>query len=178
MRNIRGFTLIELLIAIAILGILAALALSGSNNLAQNNRSEAFLLDLKRTISFARAKATTSDEIVIACPVNPSKLATRSNMSCENNWSNNNVIVFIDADNSGAFDNNDTLLRAMDLLPNGDKLTFNGSLRIRFDSSGRVTSSTGRFIYCPSGGDEKSKELTLAVSGNAFYKGDVTQSCP
>ncbi|MBE0367283.1 hypothetical protein PAUR_a0620 [Pseudoalteromonas aurantia 208] len=63
------------------------------------------------------------------------------------------------------------------MLPDGDKLTFSGSSSIRFDSSGRVTSTVGSFIYCPAGGDGKSKALKLALSGNAFYTGDVDQNC-
>lgn len=178
MKKTNGFTLLELVITVGILGIIGSLALSFNNSLVQNNRAEAFLLELKRTISFARAKATTSDEIVITCAVSPTRLASRSNMNCRSNWSRNNIIVFIDADNSGAFNGNrDTLLRAMDLVQSTDELTFSGAQSIRFDSSGRVTSNVGSFIYCPDNTNENNKTLRLAVSGSAFYAGDSSLGC-
>jgi type IV fimbrial biogenesis protein FimT len=177
MKKSRGFTLIELMVAITILGILASIALFSNSNITQDNKAESFLLDLKRTLSFARAKATTSDEIVIACPVTPDELAARGTMTCKTNWSKNNIIVFVDADNNDRHNAGDTLVRVMDLVKANDKLTFSGEAIIRYDSSGRVTSRVGDFLYCPVGSEENNQQLTLALSGNAFYSGDSENKC-
>ena len=92
----RGFTLLELLITIAILAILVTLSFAGNTDLNEKTRAESFMLELKRHITFARAKATTSDEIVILCPVDATKLAANENLTCINNWKNNQIISFID----------------------------------------------------------------------------------
>jgi len=174
----RGFTLLELLITIAILAILVTLSFSGNTDLNDKTRAESFMLELKRHITFARAKATTSDEIVILCPVDPTKLSAKENLICLNDWKSNQVISFIDKNNNGSYEvNDDDLLRVMDKLTTNDNLKA-PDIRLRFDSSGRVVNTNaGQFIYCPKNETEHAKALTLTLGGTALYNGDSSLGC-
>tara|TARA_Y100001956_G_scaffold82748_1_gene105357 strand:+ start:4672 stop:5247 length:576 start_codon:yes stop_codon:yes gene_type:complete len=174
----RGFTLLELLITIAILAILVTLSFAGNTDLNEKTRAESFMLELKRHITFARAKATTSDEIVILCPVDATKLAANENLTCINNWKNNQIISFIDKNNNGTYEvASDDLLRVMDKLIANDNLKAPDT-RLRFDSSGRVVNTNaGQFIYCPLNQTEHAKALTLTVGGTALYNGDSSTGC-
>lgn len=174
----RGFTLLELLITIAILAILVTLSFAGNTDLNEKTRAESFMLELKRHITFARAKATTSDEIVILCPVDATKLAANENLTCINNWKNNQIISFIDKNNNGTYEvASDDLLRVMDKLIANDNLKAPDT-RLRFDSSGRVVNTNaGQFIYCPLNHTEHAKALTLTVGGTALYNGDSSTGC-
>ena len=64
----NGFTLLELMVTVAIVGIIASIAIWNSSDMLEENRAENFLLELKRNISYARAQAASTDEIVIICP--------------------------------------------------------------------------------------------------------------
>ena len=62
-----------------------------------------------------------------------------------------------------------------EISPN-DRISFADN-SIRFNSSGRITTTPGNFIFCPNNGTENNKALTLALSGTAFYVGDTKSSC-
>ena len=78
----KGFTLLELMVTIAIVGIVAAIALWDSSDLLENDRAESYLQELKRSISFARAKATSSDAIVVVCSGATANIESNTAMNC------------------------------------------------------------------------------------------------
>ncbi|BED89795.1 hypothetical protein PspMM1_22630 [Pseudoalteromonas sp. MM1] len=176
-----GLTLLELMVAVAIVGIIASIALWDSSDMLEENRAESFLLELKRNISFARSQAASTDEIVVLCPTGQGRIKnSKDTFNCNKKWDENKIIaVFIDVDNDGHYNGaTDTLLRVMEEISDNDKLTFTGNdRRLRFNTSGRITTNPGDFVFCPNGGTENNKALTLSQSGTAFYTGDTTQTC-
>lgn len=181
MKKIQyGFTLLELMVTVAIVGIIATIALWNSSDMLEENRAENFLLELKRNISYARAQAASTDEVVILCTGPYGKVKRNEEFSCTKKWDENRVItVFIDMDNNLTYNpSTDTILRAMNKIKGNDKVQFTGNEKsLRFNTSGRITTSPGDFIYCPNSDNENNKALTVSQSGTAFYLGDTAQKC-
>lgn len=176
----QGFTLLELMVTITIVGIIAVIALWDSSDLLEKDRAESYLQELKRNISFARAKATSSDSLVVVCAGSTTNIENNSRVTCSNNWQEGTVFVFYDANQNGVYNpaQNDKILRVMKELPTSSRLQFSGGNSLIFDTSGMITTTAGAFIYCPSKADgDNNKELTVFKSGTALYNGNTTKSC-
>ncbi|GAA58886.1 type IV fimbrial biogenesis protein FimT [Pseudoalteromonas sp. BSi20652] len=176
-----GFTLLELMVTVAVVGIVASIALWNSSDMLEENRAENYLLELKRNITYARSQAASTDEIVVICAAQQGEVKNQNNtMQCRARWDRNKIIiVFIDGDNSGHYNSTtDSLLRVMEKISLDDKVKFTGnSRRLRFNTSGRITTNPGDFVFCPNNGANNNKALSVSQSGTAFYIGDTAQTC-
>ncbi|MBH0089237.1 GspH/FimT family pseudopilin [Pseudoalteromonas sp. NSLLW218] len=177
----NGFTLLELMVTVAIVGIIASIAIWNSSDMLEENRAENFLLELKRSITYARSQAASTDEIVILCPAQEGAIKQANDeFECQQEWDTNKIIVvFVDADNNGSYNvANDALLRVIEDIPATDSLSYSGDeTNLRFNTSGRITTNPGDFIYCPNNDNENNKALTVSQSGTSFYTGDTAQTC-
>ncbi|CAM4324502.1 GspH/FimT family pseudopilin [Pseudoalteromonas ostreae] len=175
----HGFTLLEVMVTLAIVGILASIAFWNSTDMLENNRAENYLLELKRNISFARAKATSTDSLIVVCSGDTTQIERDRKVTCLNDWNNGSIIVFYDSNSNGIHNprRGDKILRVMEEIPQSSKLTFTGDSSLVFDASGRITSNPGTFIYCPNKDNENNKALTVTQSGTAFYNGDTENTC-
>ena len=177
----NGFTLLELMVTVAIVGIIASIAIWNSSDMLEENRAENFLLELKRNISYARSQAASTDEIVVICAAQHTEVKNNdAYLKCRNKWDKNKtIIVFIDKNNNGHYDSStDSLLRIMEKISLNDKIKYTGNdRRLRFNTSGRITTNPGDFVFCPNNGSENNKALTVSQSGTSFYTGDTAQTC-
>ena len=91
-----GFTLFELMIAVAIVGILLAIAAPNYRDAMMNVRISAQANDLMSDLALARSEALKRNLPVFLC-------ASKDGKTCAGGWSDG-WIVFTDADNDGVLD--------------------------------------------------------------------------
>ena len=180
----QGITLLEVLTAVAVLGIVAAISLPALGPMLEADRASNFIDEFSRTIKYARAKASSTDEFVIVCPIaDPS-----SGGSCTTDWKNNAIVAFVDVldgvDASGnpardgkLVPSKDQTLRVMSLPNEKDKVThLKGDGAIMIDGQGRI-SEEHQFVICPNGKNDHTSALQISISGNTWDLGSNVLTC-
>lgn len=148
-RNV-GVTLTELLVALSIVSILVALTMPNLGRYWQGQQSDVYIANLQRAIATTRSTAISSREITSLCPY--------AEGGCGNDWQLG-MIIFIDKNNDGIIDENETLLEKIIFTPNNSSVRWRasgGKNYLRYSPSG-VARQFGRFYLCDNNGD-----LTLA----------------
>lgn len=102
----RGFTLVELVVAIALLGIIMAIAIPSFTSIIQNNYAVSISNNLVNSLAFARSEAIKRNSPVSVCAT-----ADTNFNACGAQWALG-WLVFTDANGNGALNaGTDTLLR-------------------------------------------------------------------
>ena len=160
----RGFTISELMIGIAIVGILTTIALPQINNFTVGLRVDSEISELNRLLLTARNGAINSGNNVIVCPLSP---------KCSANW-HNEVSVFIDNNNDGDYDVNDTIIRVKAAINSNDKLQYAQNSLI-YTPSGILSSPpvATPFSYCPGENADKSRGIVVSASGRSYITADT-----
>ncbi|MGL1959518.1 MAG: GspH/FimT family pseudopilin [Colwellia sp.] len=167
-QKLAGFTLLELLIAIAVLGILTAIALPSLNDFLVRMRVDNEISEIQRLLLVARNTAINTEQNTTICPL--------SGGTCTTNWENE-LSVF--TNDSNTMDNNkynaatEQLVKVKDAIKNGDKLQLSTSI-IVYVPSGRTLSSTSKsFSYCPKNEADKSRGIDISISGRSYTSSDT-----
>jgi prepilin-type N-terminal cleavage/methylation domain-containing protein len=170
----EGITLLEVLIAIAILGIVSAIALPNLAPMLEADRADNFINELSRTIKYARAKATATDELVIVCPIsNP----TRGG-ACTANWQQDPIVAFVDIEQNLTLDQADDMLIRSMLPPNSNDnfKQIKGNSAVIVDAQGRINSEH-QFVICPNGKNDHTAAIQVNPSGNTWNLGRNVLTC-
>lgn len=140
--NIRAFTLIELIVAIAILGIIMAIAMPSFTSIIQNNYAVSISNNLTESLLFARSEAVKRNSPVTICAT-----ADNNFTSCGSQWALG-WIIFADVNGNASIDSGiDTILRVERLTgqnatltpsPNTNSATYN-NLGFPLPSTANVT---------------------------------------
>lgn len=170
----QGFTLLELMIGLAIFGIIAAIAMPSHKDQLEADRTINFIEEFNRNLKFARSTATTSDALVVVCPL----ISSSSDGACQTNWTTNSIVAFIDLNANGTFDSaTDTVLREMSKPYSKDLVQrSSGSSSIVFDAQGRV-SEQSTFVICANKENNNTAALSISASGNSWVLGKNVQNC-
>lgn len=137
----RGFTLVELVIAIAMLGIIMAIAMPFFTSIIQNNYSVSMSNNLTTSLLFARSEAVKRNSPVSLCATADSTFT-----SCGSQWVLG-WIIFTDANGNGVLNSADRILRIERLAgenasitpsPNINVVTYN-NVGFPMPSSANVT---------------------------------------
>jgi len=174
----RGFTMIELMMVLAIFAILVAIAFPGFEGLTATSRLKGESNGFRQTLAQARTTAINRGQRVTVCK-------TDSQTSCNNgaNWEDG-WIMFVDADEDGARDGGEALLRVNQGMPDNLTLRVGANLAdwVAFAPSGEPAGSGGpgndTFRVC---GPEADTGAAYQVVVNSIGRVEVrrgTGQCP
>ncbi len=161
----RGMTLIELMTALAVLGILLALATPSFRTFTSNARTTATTNDLVTALNLARSEALRRSAVAIVCPSNDQATCLNSN-----DWTSG-WIVFADRNGNGTVDADELVQTwqgsaGMSVAADANRVAFNvmgmrepmtGSIQITVTAPGCKGDSRGLTEILPAGTIQSSK---------------------
>lgn len=166
----RAITLIELVVAVALIGVLLALAAPAFAPALEDNRLATSLNRLRTSLQLARNHAVTSRIKTVVCKTSGSACVTVGD------WSNGWMVFEDPADTNGCTDGDgdgycDTgggrILMIGRRLPQGLRLDATGNLsyRVPYDAMGATPGYMGTFSLCSEAMPAKSRGLTVLATG-------------
>lgn len=196
-RRSRGFTMVEVMIALAILGIVAALALPAMRDVLRNNRRTVLANDLLASFLLARAEAARSGRAFVVCGIDDADgdgVVDAGEQDCAGTaWDDGWIVAeWSDADADAMLDNGElaTPLRlyanTTDTLRATAALTgapANGAIAFMpFNRSG----TSGRVTICDPRGASHARAVDVAASGRPLLRSNdvedpgagVALTCP
>jgi type IV fimbrial biogenesis protein FimT len=153
-RPAGGFTLIELLVAIAVLGVVMALAVPSFEGVLDRSKMRSVANDLAASAYLARSEAIKRNVPVSLC-------SSSNGTSCTGNWNNGWIVL------AGA-----TVVQRGNAIPQGFKVMTAGSVtNVVFQPTG-FGATAATLTVCkatPTVGTEE-RVVTIDVSGRADVK--------
>lgn len=153
MTRVNGFTLLELIFTLSLLIIVLTLGLPALSQWVQRSKATDLQYTLLHSIHYARTQATQLQSTVTLCP---------GTSACEETWGPN-LLIFNDLNSNGAQDNDETLLKQIDIGFLGQYLNWRSFRRkpyLQFNAQGLTTSLNGTFHFCP---DDPTNELEFSI---------------
>lgn len=155
----RGFTLIEMMVAVAVLAILLTIGLPAFGALIDNQRLDASVNTLFRSVQFSRGEAARQNRFVTIAPL-------------EQTW-HSGWRVFIDSNNNGQYDDGEVVLReekpssSIHIHANANVASY-----LRYNAQGESQLlnggfQSGTFSFCPNRPGAKGRQLIINRVGRA-----------
>ncbi|MWL88146.1 GspH/FimT family pseudopilin [Cupriavidus sp. SW-Y-13] len=171
-RGARGVTLIELMVTLSVLATLAAVATPNLQSFLHNSRLSADATRLFADLELARSEAARRNATVTLCPVDAGN-------ACSNNWTLRRIL-FVDADNDGAFDRTEELIRNSDPPQTSTDIAAANlgttSNRVRMRSTGVSTAPNASWKFCGKNATDAGKTVFMTGSGRPYTQSQST--CP
>jgi type IV fimbrial biogenesis protein FimT len=164
----RGFTLIELCATLAVLVILSFLAAASMSSTLNNNRVYAAQDELVAYVAFARSEAIRRGVSVVVGAIAPV-----TGNAFGGGWN-----VWVDANNNGAFDAGEVLLRTHEALPSGIVVGDGTNTTIAFTPMGFLSGGAINVKVCPSDPALGGFDITIQPNGLTDVKDVASHSAP
>lgn len=165
MKTVNGFTLTEAMIALAIVGVLAAVVLPAIRGTVSAARSAGERSALTEALLVALNQSTINSANVVLC-------ASTDGSSCNGgvDWTGG-WISFLDRNGDRIRDPGDTLLRTHPRLASGIRLrSSTGRTHIVFQPQGGATAGSNvTFTLCDNRGAAKASTIVMANSGRMRF---------
>ncbi len=160
-----GFTLIELMVTIAVLGILLSIGIPSYQNMVLNSRITAQANQVITALNYARSEAVKRAAPATVCSTNGGAACAGST-----NWSTG-WLVFADANENGAVDGGEAILRVWPALNTGNTLNKTGiHTRVTFAATGFSAGFMTTFNLCDTNGVSGSRTITINATGRSYVK--------
>lgn len=156
-KNQVGFTLVELIITLVIAGILLTIAVPSFNSFLMNSRLTTQINELVSAIQLSRSEAIKRGTNVTICK-------SSTGTSCGASWTNG-WVVFEDANNNGAVDVSEPIVRIHGELRGLNTLTFGTKSRVTYTNQGLASGYDETFVLCDSRGASSAKAATISSIG-------------
>jgi type IV fimbrial biogenesis protein FimT len=168
MKKKSGFTLLELLIALALIGIVTALALPSMRSFSQNDRLTTNINTMIGHLAYARSEAVKRSAQVSICISSDALTCTGGNW--EDGW-----IVYVDSNADDNFNaGTEEILRANQPLDGNNTFTPTGyGNQVTYDNRGYVT-ATGSFLLCDNRSGDFGKTISISNTGRVRFQDDST----
>ena len=167
----RGSTLLELAIVLGILGLVFNL-LPNFNALLPREQRQVSVVELRRSLNFAREQAVNLQTRVTLCALDHAN-------TCQNIWQDRDIATFIDANNNRRLDEGEAL--HIFHWPHGQgRVSWRAALgrkHIAFDGGGG-TAQNGSFLLCR-GETGPATDVVVVVnrSGRNYLREGSDQRC-
>ncbi len=167
--QVKGFTLLELLLCIAIISLLFS-AGAGLSDLVERERRFQAIIDLRRTVNYARGQAVAGGMQVTVCALDQAR-------NCKRDWSGSDYAVFIDNNRNQRLDESEALRMGHWSEARGS-LIWRAALKrryLRFRALGD-TAQNGSFWYCPPGATRTTR-IVLNRGGRNYVDDSEEEFC-
>jgi type IV fimbrial biogenesis protein FimT len=161
MERSRGFTLIEAMVTIVLLAVFVSTAVPSYQWLLTRNRVVSEINSFVATLQLARTEAIKRGQTVRVC-TSSSGTGCSTSADWDDGW-----LVFVDTDDDGDFDSNETRLRVGQGFSSGDRFTGNTHVahKVSFTRIGFVTQG-GSLTLCPSSGNtSEARAIVISLVG-------------
>jgi type IV fimbrial biogenesis protein FimT len=176
----HGFTLIELVVTMAVAAILVTVAIPNMRTFIQNNRLITQTNNLIGDINYARSESLRRTS-ANGQPLSIGICASTSGTACTGGTWAGGYLVFVDANNDGAWDGGDTVLRFREALVADNTVFTQGPLIDPLIFIKGTASSPGgaarSIIYCDGRGPTHGKMINLNIRGVPAVNSAPPASC-
>lgn len=179
-REQSGVTLIELMIAVALTGLLLAMAVPAMDTFVTSSRQTSTINDFVSSLHVARSTAITTNARVTICP-------SSDGANCNGVTWNQGWIVFQDPDSDQTVDIGEAIVSTSDGEDDLSILSGDFPLFLTYRPTGRaltlgIGGAAGQFTICDDRGASHAKALIVDLSGRprvskTLANGD-TPLCP
>ncbi|MDD3762717.1 MAG: GspH/FimT family pseudopilin [Nevskiales bacterium] len=155
----RGFTLLELIVTVVVASILLTVAVPSFTTLIRSNRAASEANALLTMLTLARSEAIKRNAAVVLC-------RSTSGTACASgsgDW-NSGVMVYVDQDGDGAYNNSDVIVQAAIPLSAVSSITFNAGSWLNFNPNGS-TNKFGSFTITPANDTNYTRKVVLSPTG-------------
>ncbi|MGG2395984.1 GspH/FimT family pseudopilin [Pseudomonas sp. SH1-B] len=155
----RAQTLPELLITLSVLAILLAFVTPSVSSMLQRNRHVSEINQLHSSINYARGMAIRTGTMISIC--------SGENTCVDSRRWQGKLLIFIDIDGNGSFNNRDLLLKVVDIDPrhSWEWTNFRRRSYLSFRPNGMTHSLNGTFTLCD--GDSAIRGIVINITGRA-----------
>lgn len=175
MKRQNGVTLIELMVTLSIVAVMLTIAVPGLQQFMISGKLSSIATDFISTLQFARSEAVKRGASVTICP-------SSDGATCVGGWGSG-WIVFLDANENGAVNLGETLVRAHPAVSGNYTMAstlVNASAAavtyITYTRSG-IASDTGLIAVCNASDENTARVISVPMTRPRFENSSTIATC-